>query len=327
LRAMRLDAARRPLGLVDIPRPEAGPGQVLLQVKACGVCRTDLHVADGDLTSPKLPLILGHEIVGTVVARGPGVERFREGDRVGVPWLGDTCGACDFCRTGHENLCDRARFTGYQIDGGYAEFAVADQRFCFPIHGSYTDAEAAPLLCAGLIGYRSLRMAGDARRLGIYGFGAAAHIVAQVARFEGRELYCFARPGDEDARRFAWELGAIWAGDSTETPPELLDAAIIYAPAGGLVPAALRALRKGGTVVCAGIHMSDIPSFPYHILWGERLVRSVANLTRADGEAFLGLAPLVPVRTRVETFRLDQANEAMERLRAGRITGAAVLIP
>lgn len=325
MRAMRLDAARQPLGLVDVPRPEAGPGQVLLRVRACGVCRTDLHVADGDLTHPKLPLILGHEIVGTVVARGPGVARFREGDRVGVPWLGYTCGACDFCRTGHENLCGQARFTGYQVDGGYAEFTVADQRFCFPIPGAYSDAEAAPLLCAGLIGYRSLRMAGDARRLGIYGFGAAAHIVTQVARFEGRDVYCFTRPGDEEARRFAQDLGARWAGDSTATPPDLLDAAIIYAPVGSLVPAALRSLRKGGTVVCAGIHMSDIPSFPYNILWGERSVRSVANLTRSDGEAFLELAPLVPIRTTVQTFPLDQANEAMDRLRSGRITGAAVL--
>ena len=324
---MRLNAARQPLSLVEIPRPEPGPGQILLRVKACGVCRTDLHVADGELTRPKLPLILGHEIVGTVVAKGRSVERFQEGDRVGVPWLGETCGSCGFCRTGRENLCDRARFTGYQIDGGYAEYAVADQRFCFPIHGPYTDAEAAPLLCAGLIGYRSLRMAGDARRLGIYGFGAAAHIVAQVASYEGRELYCFTRPGDADARRFATELGATWAGDSTATPPELLDAAIIYAPVGSLVPAALRALHKGGTVVCAGIHMSDIPSFPYEILWGERVVRSVANLTRADGEAFLELAPRVPVRTTVQTFQLDQANEAMDRLRSGRITGAAVLVP
>jgi len=325
MRAMRLEAARRPLALVELPRPEPGPGQILLQVRACGVCRTDLHVADGELADPKLPLILGHEIVGTVAAKGPGVERFHDGQRVGVPWLGATCGACEFCRSGRENLCDGARFTGYQIDGGYAEYAVADQRFCFPIPDAYSDAEAAPLLCAGLIGYRSLRMAGDARRLGIYGFGAAAHIVAQVARHEGRELYCFTRPGDKEAGRFAKEVGATWAGDSTALPPEPLDAAIIYAPVGSLVPAALRALRKGGTVVCAGIHMSDIPSFPYEILWGERSVRSVANLTRADGEAFLALAPKIPVRTKIQTFPLEQANDAMDRLRSGRITGAAVL--
>ncbi len=327
MRAMRLHAPRQPLRLETIPRPEPGPGQLLLKVRACGVCRTDLHVADGELPEPKLPLIPGHEIVGSVAALGPGVERFAVGQRVGIPWLGWTCGECGFCRSGQENLCGEARFTGYQLDGGYAEYALADPRYCFPLPEGYSDAEAAPLLCAGLIGYRSLRMAGDARRIGLYGFGAAAHIVAQVARFEGRELYAFVRPGDAAARAFAVELGAAWTGDSDVAPPEPLDAAILYAPVGSLVPAALRALRRGGTVVCAGIHMSDIPSFPYHLLWGERSVRSVANLTRRDGEEFLALAPRVPVRSTVETFPLEQANEAMDRLRAGRITGAAVLLP
>jgi propanol-preferring alcohol dehydrogenase len=327
MRAMRLHAPRQPLRLETLPRPEPGPGQVLLRVRACGVCRTDLHVADGELPDPKLPLIPGHEIVGTVAALGPGVRRFGIGERAGIPWLGWTCGECGFCRSGRENLCGRARFTGYQLDGGYAEYALADQRYCFSIPGDYPDAEAAPLLCAGLIGYRSLRMAGDARRIGLYGFGAAAHIVAQVARFEGRELYAFVRPGDAAARAFAAELGAAWTGDSTTAPPEPLDAAILYAPVGGLVPAALRAVRKGGTVVCAGIHMSDIPAFPYRLLWGERCVRSVANLTRRDGEEFLALAPRIPIRTSVETFSLEQANEAMDRLRTGRITGAAVLLP
>ncbi|HSD60651.1 MAG TPA: zinc-dependent alcohol dehydrogenase family protein [Burkholderiales bacterium] len=324
---MLLDTPRQPLRSATLPRPITGPGQLLVRVRACGVCRTDLHVADGELPDPKLPLVPGHEIVGTVAEAGPGVERFALGQRVGVPWLGWTCGECEFCRSGQENLCGQARFTGYQLDGGYAEYALADQRYCFAIPEGYSDAEAAPLLCAGLIGYRSLRMAGDPRRIGLYGFGAAAHIVAQVARYEGRELYAFTRPGDAAARAFAAELGATWTGDSTAAPPVPLDAAILYAPVGSLVPAALRAVRKGGAVVCAGIHMSDIPSFPYQILWGERCVRSVANLTRRDGEEFLALAPRVPIRTKVETFSLEQANEAMNRLRTGRITGAAVLLP
>ncbi len=327
MRAMILEAAHTPLRQADLPPPQPGPEQVLLQVHACGVCRTDLHVVDGELTDPKLPLVPGHEIIGTVVARGERAERFTVGDRVGVPWLGYTCGSCPYCRTGRENLCDRARFTGYQIDGGYAEYTVADQRYCFPVPPSYTDAEAAPLLCAGLIGYRSYRMAGEGRRLGIYGFGAAAHIIAQIARHEGREVYAFTRPGDTEAQQFARELGAIWAGDSTARPPEELDAALLFAPIGSLVPAALRAVAKGGLVVCAGIHMSDIPAFPYHLLWGERTVRSVANLTRRDGEEFLALAPRVPVHTEVRPFPLTQANEALARLRSGQIRGAAVLLP
>jgi propanol-preferring alcohol dehydrogenase len=300
---------------------------VLIQVHACAVCRTDLHVVDGELMQPKLPLIPGHEIIGRVSALGDSVECFTLGDRVGVPWLGWTCGVCEFCRSGRENLCDNARFTGYQIDGGYAEFAVADQRFCFAIPDSYTEAEAAPLLCAGLIGYRSLRMAGEGRRLGLYGFGAAAHIIAQVARWQGREVYAFTSPGDTAAQDFARELGAIWASGSDQPPPALLDAAIIFAPVGALVPAALRAVERGGKVVCAGIHMSPIPSFPYDILWGERLVRSVANLTRLDGEEFLQLAPKIPVRTRPLPYLLEQANQALDDLRAGRLQGAAVLTP
>jgi len=299
---------------------------VLLRVAACGVCRTDLHVVDGELPWPGHPVVPGHEIVGRVVETGPGVEQFRSGERIGVPWLGWTCGRCDYCATGRENLCDHAKFTGYDFDGGYADYALADCRYCFALPVEYGDAEAAPLLCAGLIGYRALVMAGEARRLGIYGFGAAAHIVAQVARFQGRRLFAFARPGDIEARKFALALGASWAGDSTELPPEPLDAAILFAPVGALVPAALRAVAKGGTVVCAGIHMSDIPSFPYEILWGERRVVSVANLTRRDGTEFLELAPRVPVRTKVETFTLEQANEALARLREGRISGAAVLL-
>jgi propanol-preferring alcohol dehydrogenase len=282
---------------------------------------------DGELTEPKLPLVPGHEIVGMVVEKGERVDRFAVGDRVGVPWLGSTDGTCRYCRSGHENLCDHARFTGYQIDGGYADYTVADQRYTFALPAGYRDAEAAPLLCAGLIGYRSLVMAGDARRLGLYGFGAAAHIIAQVARHQGREVYAFTRPGDSEGRQFARDLGAIWAGDSDQLPPEELDAAILYAPVGQLVPLALRAMAKGGTVVCAGIHMSDIPSFPYRLLWGERTVRSVANLTRRDAEEFLALAPRVPVRTEVETFPLKAANEALDRLRTGRIRGAAVLLP
>jgi len=312
---------------MEVPLPEPGQGQVLLRVRACGVCRTDLHVVDAELTEPKLPLVPGHEIVGTVVQCGEQAKRFAVGDRVGVPWLGFTCGTCRFCTTGRENLCDQARFTGYQFDGGYAEYALADQRFAFALPAGYGDAEATPLLCAGLIGYRSLVLAGDARHLGLYGFGAAAHIIAQVARHQGREVYAFTRPGDLDGQNFARELGAVWAGDSNALPPVELDAAILFAPVGGLVPKALAAVARGGTVVCAGIHMSDIPSFPYRLLWGERTVRSVANLTRKDGEEFLALAPKVPVRTAVEVFPLADANEALTRLRTGRIRGAAVLVP
>jgi propanol-preferring alcohol dehydrogenase len=324
MRAMVLDGPGRPLRPTDLPRPEAGPGRVLVRVHACGVCRTDLHVVDGELTEPKLPLVPGHQIVGTVVEAGEGAG-FSPGDRVGIPWLGWTCGECRYCRSGRENLCDRARFTGYQIDGGFAGYAAADHRFCFPIPAGYPDLQAAPLLCAGLIGYRSLVAAGDGERLGLYGFGAAAHIVTQVARWQGRRVFAFTKAADEAARRFALELGAEWAGDALGPPPEELDAAIIFAPAGELVPAALRAVVKGGTVVCAGIHMSDIPSFPYSILWGERSVRSVANLTRRDGEEFMALAPRVPVQTEVEPFPLEQANEALDRLRAGEVRGAAVL--
>jgi propanol-preferring alcohol dehydrogenase len=323
---MVLSEPNRPLRQLDIAMPEPGPDQLLIRVIACGVCRTDLHIIDGELNRPNLPLVMGHEIIGTVVKKGLKVERFSIGDRVGVPWLGYTCGKCKYCCSGKENLCDSAGFTGYTIDGGYAEYTKADQRFCFHIPDFYSDAEAAPLLCAGLIGYRSLVMAGDAEHLGIYGFGAAAHIVAQVAKYRGQKIYAFTRPGDNEGRQFALELGAEWAGDSTMQPPHLLDAAIIYAPAGELVPLSLRALAKGGTVVCAGIHMSDTPSFPYSILWGERSICSVANLTRRDGEEFLGLAPKVPVRTEVETFPLAEANEALARLKGGRIRGAAVLV-
>ncbi len=327
MKAMLLDAPRQPLRLADVPMPEPGPGRIRVRVSACGVCRTDLHVVDGDLTEPKLPIIPGHEIVGYVDALGPGVTQFAAGERVGIPWLGHTCGHCFYCTHGAENLCDAPGFTGYTIDGGYAEYAVADEQYCFPIPGDLSDPEAAPLLCAGLIGYRSLRLAGDAHRLGIYGFGAAAHILAQVARYQGREVYAFTRPGDTHAQDFARRLGAVWAGGSDEPTPQELDAAIIFAPVGPLVPLALKAVRKGGVVVCGGIHMSDIPSFPYSILWGERVIRSVANLTRADAEEFLALAPKVPVETTVETFPLVQANEALARLREGRLTGAAVLIP
>ena len=315
----------RPLREAELPPPSAGPGQVLLEVSACGVCRTDLHIADGELAEPKLPLVLGHQIVARIRALGAGVTRFAQGQRVGVPWLGWTCGDCRYCRSGRENLCDRARFTGYTIDGGYAEEAVADERFCFPIPDGYPDLQAAPLLCAGLIGFRSLRLAGDAERLGLYGFGAAAHIICQVARSQGRRVFAFTRPGDTASQSFARELGAEWAGDTQTTPPEELDGAIVFAPAGELVPAALAALAKGGTVVCAGIHMSDIPSFPYELLWGERVVRSVANLTRDDGEEFLALAPQVPVRTEVTVFPLAEANEALAHLRSGAANGAVVL--
>jgi propanol-preferring alcohol dehydrogenase len=324
--AMLLDAPRTPLRKAELSMPRPGPDQLVIRVRACGVCRTDLHVVDGELNDPKLPLVPGHEIVGTVVEKGVQAERFAVGERVGVPWLGFTCGTCLYCQTGRENLCDRARFTGYTLDGGYAEYTLADQRYCFALPAAYPDAEAAPLLCAGLIGYRSLALAGDARRLGLYGFGAAAHIIAQVARHQGREVYAFTRPGDVEGQQFARALGAGWAGGSDVLPPDELDAAILFAPVGQLVPVALRAVAKGGTVVCAGIHMSDIPSFPYRLLWGERTVRSVANLTRRDGDEFLALAPQVPVRTEVQLFPLAQANEALACLRAGRIKGAAVLV-
>jgi len=322
MRAMVLDAPGTELRLADQPEPEPAAGGVLVEVATCAVCRTDLHVVDGELPDPKLPLVPGHQIVGRVLEGGG---RFERGERIGIPWLGWTDGDCRYCRSGRENLCDRARFTGYQLDGGYAEYVVADVRFCFRLPESYSDVHAAPLLCAGLIGYRSLRLAGDAERLGLYGFGASAHLVAQVARHQGRRVFAFTRVGDEEGQRFARSLGAEWAGGSDERPPEELDAAIIFAPVGALVPVALNALGKGGVVVCAGIHMSDIPSFPYELLWGERAVRSVANLTRLDGEEFLGLAPEVPVNTEVEAFALDEANEALRRLRAGEIRGSAVL--
>jgi alcohol dehydrogenase, propanol-preferring len=321
---MLLDAPRSGLRLGDPPDPEPGPGEVLLEVAACGVCRTDLHILDGELDRPKLPLVLGHQIVGRVVGGG---ERFGPGERVGVPWLGWTDGDCRYCRSGRENLCDHARFTGYDRDGGYAEMTVADERFCFPLPDGYPDLQAAPLLCAGLIGYRALRLAGDGERLGIYGFGAAAHIVCQVARHEGRRVFAFTRAEDAAAQAFALELGAEWAGDALGPAPDELDAALIFAPAGELVPAALRASAKGGVVVCGGIHMSDIPSFPYELLWGERVLRSVANLTRDDGERFLELAPQVPVRTEVETHPLESAGEALERVRSGALRGAAVVVP
>lgn len=326
MHAMVLNSVGKPLRAADMPVPEPGPDQVLLRVRACGVCRTDLHIVDRELPEHKSPLIPGHQIVGVVEEAGERVERFAAGDRVGVPWLGWTDDTCRYCHSGRENLCDAARFTGYDVDGGYAEYAVADHRFCFPIPDGYPDLQAAPLLCAGLIGYRSLRMAGDAERLGLYGFGAAAHIIAQVAVHQGREIYAFTSPGDEEAQGFARELGAAWTGDSNQAPPEDLDAAIIFAPVGALVPTALRAVAKGGVVVCAGIHMSEIPSFPYEILWGERAVRSVANLTRRDGEEFLARAPEVPVRTQVVTFALQEANEALDTLQRGEIRGAAVLV-
>ncbi|OIR01109.1 alcohol dehydrogenase [mine drainage metagenome] len=326
MRAMVLDSPGSPLRLTELPRPECGANEVLLKVGACGVCRTDLHILDGELSQPRLPLIPGHEIVGSVVARGKDIERFAIGQRLGVPWLGHTCGHCRYCTSGRENLCDDARFTGYTLNGGYAEYAVADQRYCFPLPEGYSDAEAAPLLCAGLIGHRALVAAGDAERIGIYGFGAAAHIIAQVARWQGRRVFAFTRPGDLPGQRFARELGATWAGDSASAPPEEMDAAILFAPVGALIPQALRHTAKGGTVVCAGIHMSEVPSFPYSILWGERSIRSIANLTRRDGEEFLALAPRAGIRTEVETFRLEQANEALERLRNGNIRGAAVLV-
>src|ERR671914_2136713 len=317
MRAMVLEEPGRPLVERELPPPEPAPGQALVTVRACGVCRTDLHVADGDLRDPKLPLVLGHQIVGTVA----------DGDRVGVPWLGWTCGECRYCRSGRENLCNRARFTGYDRDGGFARFAVADERFCFALPDGYPDLQAAPLLCAGLIGYRTLRMTGDVERVGLYGFGAAAHIVTQVARHQGRRVFAFTRADDRDSQAFALELGAEWAGDALGPPPEELDAALIFAPAGELVPAALKAVAKGGSVVCGGIHMSDIPSMPYELLWGEPVLPSLADLTRADGRAFLELAPQVPVRTQVETHPLEEANEALERLRSRAFRGAAVVVP
>jgi alcohol dehydrogenase, propanol-preferring len=318
MRAMVLDAPGTRLRPADLPVPEPGPGELLIRVHACGVCRTDLHVMDGEVRASRLPVVCGHQIVGTVEVSG---------ERVGVPWLGWTCGECRYCRSGRENLCDRARFTGADRDGGFAEYTVADERFCFPLPAGYPDLQAAPLLCAGLIGHRALRMAGDAERLGLYGFGAAAHILCQVARHEGRRVFAFTRADDTASQAFALELGAEWAGDALGPPPEELDAALIFAPAGELVPAALRATAKGGVVVCGGIHMSDIPSFPYELLWGERVLRSVANLTRADGEQFLELAPRVPVRTEVETHPLESAGEALERVRSGALRGAAVVVP
>lgn len=326
MRAMILSKPGEPLVLTEVSEPEAGPGQVLVKVHACGLCRTDLHVVDGELAEAKLPIIPGHQIVGTVIDLGMGVESFAIGDRVGIPWLGHSCGKCEYCRRGQENLCDEARYTGYQIDGGFAEKCVADERFCFPVPPDYPDLQAAPLLCAGLIGYRALRLAGDGLRLGFYGFGAAAHILIQVARYQGREVFAFSRPGDTESQNFARELGAVWAGDSHQKSPQPLDAAIIFAPIGDLVPAALKAVRKGGIVVCAGIYMSDIPSFPYRLLWEERVIRSVANLTRRDGEEFLKLAPKVPVKTEVHPYPLERANEALDDLRHGRFTGAAVIV-
>jgi propanol-preferring alcohol dehydrogenase len=327
MRAMVLDGPRQPLRLRDLQLPEPGRGEIRVRVRACGVCRTDLHLVDGELPDPGRPVVPGHEVVGEVEALGPGVAHLAAGDRVGVPWLGWTCGLCEPCLEGRENLCDRALFTGYTLDGGYAEALVADARYCFPIPPGTGDAEAAPLLCAGLIGHRAWRLARGARRIGLYGFGAAAHIVAQVARHAGQEVFAFTRPGDAEGQAFARELGAAWAGDSTQASPAPLDAAILFAPVGALVPLALRAVRKGGSVVCAGIHMSDIPSFPYELLWGERSICSVANLTRQDGQQLLALAPRIPLRTEVEVLPLEQANQALERLRSGRVRGAVVLVP
>jgi propanol-preferring alcohol dehydrogenase len=325
MRAMILEAQRQPLSLVDIPEPVPGPEQILVKVNACGVCRTDLHIVDGDLPAHKLPLVPGHQIAGTVAALGRGAEGFEIGDRVGVPWLGWTDGTCRYCTSERENLCDSARFTGYDLDGGYAEYALADHRYCFPLPDGFTDLQAAPLLCAGLIGFRSLRLAGDAERIGLYGFGASAHIVCQVARFQGRKVFAFTKPGDEEGQAFARSVGADWAGGSDQRPPEPLDAAIVFAPVGALMIEALKASAKGARIVSAGIHMSDIPSFPYAELWGERSLSSVANLTRADGREFLELAPKVPVRTQVTEYPLERANEALGDIRSGRLEGAAVL--
>jgi propanol-preferring alcohol dehydrogenase len=326
MRAMVLDKQDQPLRLVELPKPSLlGPDDILIAVNACGVCRTDLHVKDGDLQQPKLPLILGHEIVGIVVEKGDRVERLTLGQRVGVPWLGRTCGLCDYCMSGSENLCDAAEFTGYTLDGGYADFAIADQRYCFSLPDQYSNAEAAPLLCAGLIGYRALVAARDAKRIGIYGFGAAAHIITQVARWQGREVFAFTKPGDVNGQCFARELGASWAGGSNETPPQIIDASILFAPVGSLIPQALKYTAKGGTVICAGIHMSTIPAFAYSLLWGERSVCSIANLTRRDGEEFFSIVPRARVKTEVEIFPLEAANEAIQRVREGKVRGAAVL--
>ena len=327
MRVMELTAPKTSLRLIERRVPDPQPGQLLVRVEACAVCRTDLHIVDGELAAPKYPVVPGHEIVGVVEQLGEGTTRFKAGDRVGIPWLGWTDGDCAFCREGQENLCDRARFTGLDIDGGYADFTVADERYCFPIPDAYRDEDAAPLLCAGLIGYRALTFAGDAPRVGLYGFGASAHIVTQVMKHRAQQVYAFTKRGDTEGQEFARSLGATWAGGSDELPPEELDAAIIFAPVGTLVPMALRAVRKAGTVVCGGIHMSNIPSFPYSLLWGERVLRSVANLTRRDAEEFLALAPKVPVKTIVERYPLTQANEALEALREGRVRGAAVLVP
>lgn len=326
MRAMVFERTGQPLMLQELPLPVPGAGQLLVMVQACGICRTDLHIVDGELSEPKLPLVPGHQVVGRVAALGPGVAGFVHGQRVGIPWLGGTCGVCAQCRAGRENLCDRALFTGYQINGGFAEYCLADPRFCFPIPEDYPDLQAAPLLCAGLIGYRALRMAGEGQRLGIYGFGAAAHIVTQVAVWQGRQVYAFTRDGDAAAQGFARRMGACWAGAADQLPPEELDSAIIFAPAGELVPLALRAISKGGRVVCGGIHMSAIPSFSYDLLWGERSIVSVANLTRQDGEEFLALAPRVPVQTEVTTYPLEQANQALDDLRSGHLSGAGVLV-
>jgi propanol-preferring alcohol dehydrogenase len=325
MRTMVLSQAQQPLELRELPIPQLQETQVLIQVKACGVCRTDLHILDGELTQPKLPLIMGHQIVGIITQTGGKVKKFQPGQRVGVPWLGKTCGHCSYCRKQQENLCDYAQFTGYNLDGGYAEYTVADAQFCFPLADNFSDLQAAPLLCAGLIGYRSYKMTGNAQKIGFYGFGAAAHVLIQVANYFGKEVYAFTRPGDQRSQQFAQELGAVWVGNSTQLPPEPLDAAILFAPVGALVPQALAAVNKGGIVVCAGIHMSDIPSFPYRLLWEERVLRSVANLTRQDGEEFLALAPQIPIQTQVNPFPLEQANEALEALRQGKIDGSVVL--
>jgi propanol-preferring alcohol dehydrogenase len=327
MQAMILKAVQEKLDAESVPIPQPSPQQLLIKVLACGVCRTDLHIVDGELTSAKFPLILGHQIVGKVEKVGTQVQKFSPGDMVGVPWLGSTCQHCSYCQTQRENLCDQAQFTGYQINGGYAEYTVANEQFCFTIPQNYPPLQAAPLLCAGLIGYRSYRLVGDGQKLGFYGFGAAAHILIQVARYQGRQVYAFTRPGDLEGQEFARSLGAVWAGGSDQAPPELLDGAIIFAPVGALVPKALQEVAKGATVVCAGIHMSDIPAFPYQILWGERVLRSVANLTRQDGEEFLTLAPQIPIQTQVSSFPLTEANEALEFLRSGQLKGAAVLVP
>ncbi|MCB1113002.1 MAG: zinc-dependent alcohol dehydrogenase family protein [Chlamydiia bacterium] len=326
MKAMILEKAGTPLIMQEVPEPKIKDNFLLIRVLVCGVCRTDLHIIDGELEEPKLPLILGHQVIGIVEEIGKGVTGFSVGERVGIPWLGGCCGHCDYCIHEKENLCDEALFTGYQVNGGYAEYCIADPRFCFPIPDQFPTIQAAPLLCAGLIGYRSYRMCGDAKKIGFYGFGASAHILAQLAKYEGREVYAFTRKGDTQAQELAKRLGAVWVGDSEESPPQQLDAAIIFAPVGSLVPTALRALKKGGSVVCAGIHMSDIPSFPYSILWGERIIRSVANLTRRDGVEFLEIAPRVPIQTEVKTYPLERANEALNDLRSGRLSGAAVLI-